>query len=238
MSGWSRFGALPLAALALLVSPGAQGARPMTTDDARVVDPKSCQLESWVRRNRDSTEYWALPACNFWTSTEFTLGGAIGSDPQGTRTTDGVVQVKHVYRPLSPDGWGSGVAAGYVSHPALETGSNVLGDAYGYLLNSFAFGGERLFVHTNLGAIHERATRENRVIWGVGIEAQLWARGYLVAETYGRDVGRPWYQAGLRVWLVPDRVQVDATIGGRAEAGTNERWISVGLRLLSPPFLR
>ena len=27
----------------------AEAARPMLTDDARIVDPKSCQLESWVR---------------------------------------------------------------------------------------------------------------------------------------------------------------------------------------------
>jgi hypothetical protein len=42
----------------------AEAARPMLTDDARIVDPKSCQLESWVRDSKHVTEYWALPACN------------------------------------------------------------------------------------------------------------------------------------------------------------------------------
>ena len=28
----------------------AEAARPMITDDARIVDPKSCQVEAWVRR--------------------------------------------------------------------------------------------------------------------------------------------------------------------------------------------
>lgn len=37
----------------------------MITDDARTVDAKACQVETWVKFNRDSTEYWALPACNF-----------------------------------------------------------------------------------------------------------------------------------------------------------------------------
>jgi hypothetical protein len=36
---------------------------------------------------------------------------------------------------------------------------------------------------------------------------------------------------------VPDRVQVDTTYGDRVGAGGMERWMSVGLRLLSPPFL-
>ena len=44
-------------------------------------------------------------------------------------------------------------------------------------------------------------------------------------------------QLGLRAWIVPDRVQVDATVGhqgGPDRAGT---WASIGLRLLSLPFL-
>ena len=35
----------------------AEAARPMLTDDARIVDPKSCQLESWVRDSKHVTEY-------------------------------------------------------------------------------------------------------------------------------------------------------------------------------------
>ena len=36
-------------------------ARPMMTDDARIVDPQSCQLESWVKTYQHHNEYWALP---------------------------------------------------------------------------------------------------------------------------------------------------------------------------------
>jgi len=36
---------------------------------------------------------------------------------------------------------------------------------------------------------------------------------------------------------VPDRVQLDATYGNRNGGGTGERWFSIGLRLLSVPFL-
>lgn len=69
-------------------------ARPMLTDDARVVDAKSCQLETWVRENIDSTEYWALPACNFTGNLELTVGGAIAKDNNNTETTDIVYQAK------------------------------------------------------------------------------------------------------------------------------------------------
>jgi len=36
---------------------------------------------------------------------------------------------------------------------------------------------------------------------------------------------------------VPNRVQLDATYGNRNGGETGERWFSIGLRLLSVPFL-
>ena len=52
-----------------------------------------------------------------------------------------------------------------------------------------------------------------------------------------QDRRRPLYQVGVRYWVVPERVQVDTTFGNRLGAGGQERWISIGLRLLSPTFL-
>jgi hypothetical protein len=62
--------------------PTAHAARPMITDDARIVDTKSCQIESWVKKSHDSTEYWALPACNFTGNLELTFGGAWSNDAE------------------------------------------------------------------------------------------------------------------------------------------------------------
>ncbi|MCX7627950.1 MAG: hypothetical protein N2Z69_05995, partial [Methylophilaceae bacterium] len=35
----------------LLLTHTVYAARPMITDDARIVDAKACQLESWVKKN-------------------------------------------------------------------------------------------------------------------------------------------------------------------------------------------
>jgi hypothetical protein len=43
----------------------ANATHPLVTDDARIVDPKSCQVESW-----------ALPACNFTSNLELAAGAA------------------------------------------------------------------------------------------------------------------------------------------------------------------
>jgi hypothetical protein len=97
----------------------AWAARPMITDDARLVDAKSCQVESWVRRNRDSTEFWALPSCNFTGNLELTLGGSRTREAGRTETTDVVAQGKTLLRPLATDSWGVGLALGTVGQKPL-----------------------------------------------------------------------------------------------------------------------
>ena len=213
----------------------AHSARPMITDDARTVDSKACQVESWVRFNRESTEYWALPACNFTGNLELTFGGSrthFKEDDGGTRATDIVLQGKTVFKPLEPNGWAVGLTMGGMRHPAARAY-----DAYAYVPASFSFKDDRVVLHTNLGWLHEGERRRHRMTWGLGSETQLSERAYLVAETFGQNQGRPLYQAGIRFWIVPNHVQVDTTYGNRFGHGTAERWISVGLRLLSVPFL-
>ncbi|HUJ87253.1 MAG TPA: hypothetical protein VLX30_10425 [Burkholderiales bacterium] len=215
-----------------LCAPPARAARPMMTDDARIVAPGACQLESWVRRNDDSTEYWALPACNFSGNLELTAGGARTHDAEGTRATDLVLQGKTLFKPLEPDGWGLGLALGTVRHPQLAGGR----DWYGYVPASFAFDGERVVLHFNLGWLRAQATGLDRMTWGSATETRLDERNWLIAEAFGQNQGRPSYQFGLRHWLVPDRVQIDATYGNRFGGDTGPRWFSIGLRLLSAPL--
>lgn len=96
ISAYPPFGiGLSLALCSL--APTANAARPMVADDARIVDAKACQLESWVKKNRNSTEYWALPACNFTGNLELTMGGARTHDDTGTHTTDIVFQSKALF---------------------------------------------------------------------------------------------------------------------------------------------
>lgn len=231
---WLRLG---LAFAASLATSAAQAARPMITDDARIVDAKACQVESWVKFNRDSTEYWAQPACNFTGNLELTLGGARGKDDAGTQTTDIVIQGKTLFKTLEPNGWSWGLAVGNVRRPPIHTSSNLIGDLYAYVPVTFSFRDDRVLLHTNLGWLHEKEAHKHRMTWGVGTEAQLTESAWLIAETFGQNQGKPFYQMGLRYWLVPNHVQVDATYGNRAGSSTQERWFSIGLRLLSPAFL-
>ena len=209
-------------------------ARPLVTDDARVVDPSACQVESWVRKNRDSTETWALPACNFTGNLELTFGGARtrDSDEGGTYASDLQFQGKTLFKPLEPNGWGMGLVAGTVRHPQLPAR-----DWFAYVPMSFSFVDDRFVVHVNAGWLREGESGRQRGTWGIGSETRLHPRLFFIAEVYGQNEGKASHQVGVRYWIVRDRVQLDATYGNIAGDRITDRWFSIGLRLLSPAFL-
>ena len=228
--------ALAAVAAGMAASVPAHAARPMVTDDARIVDDKSCQVESWARRNVDSTEFWALPACNPWGGAELTLGGSWANVDGATHFAAQVVQAKTLFRPYEPGGWGVGLAVGTFRYLQRERENGWPGDAYFYVPVSVAVGSDDLVMHVNAGASHHRDESRTVATWGLGAEARLSERLYFIPETFATDRGRPFFQAGLRYWVIPSRVQVDATYGNRLVSDSRERWFSLGLRLLSPPW--
>jgi two-component system sensor histidine kinase TctE len=232
------FRAAALACLAFaLPAPDAHAARPMITDDARMVDAKACQVESWVRRGREATEYWALPACNPTGHFEVTFGGARTHADGATSFTDQLIQVKTLFRAYEPGGWGVGLGAGTVRHPRRELARGWPGDAYLYVPFSIAAGSDDWVVHANLGAVHRRDAGRTQLTWGLGHEIRIAPRAYFIPEIFRSEQGRPFYQAGIRYWLLPGRLQMDGTFGDRLSSSSRERWVSVGFRVLSPPFL-
>lgn len=217
--------------LALLASlPAAQAARPMITDDARLTDPQACQVESWAHQHRQRNEFWALPACNPGGNFELTLGGAL-SHAHGQKESGALlVQGKTLFKALETNSYGLGLAAGYATQP----GHGQSGTPYFYLPASFSFADDRFVLHTNLGASHDRESRATRLTWGLGSEIQTTSHLYVIAESYGQDKGSPLFQMGLRYWVVPNHIQVDTTYGSQIGSIRDERWFSIGLRLISP----
>ena len=56
-------------------------------------------------------------------------------------------------------------------------------------------------------------------------------RLYGIIETYGQRGEKPTVHTGLRIWIVPNRVQVDTTIGVQ-RSSLERRFGTVGLRVL------
>jgi len=214
-----------LLAAVLLAAPTAEAARPFVTDDARVVDRGGCQIESVVKRQRrfDEAEFWFLPACNPW-GAELTVGHiGVDSTPFGDASTT-VLQGKMLLKPLETNGSGFAFSLGVLAGSANKPYVNGIG--------SFSFFDDRAVVHANLGAWRDGTAKRTRSTWGAGAEVLLMAPWlYGIVESYGTRGEKPTLHSGLRIWIVPNRLQVDTT-AGLQQSTPQRRFATVGLRVL------
>jgi hypothetical protein len=228
-----------LSGLLFFTASHAWAARPMITDDARIVDPKSCQLESWVRSFRGAgTEYWALPGCNPFGGFEFTLGPAHASLPDKQGDWKTLWQFKTLFKELETNGWGWGFALGNLSSRPYEPFLKSK-ELFVNVPISASFMDDKVVMHLNIGGAHTRGNSGSfAYTWGLGTEIELTEKIYLIAETYSQRDLPVEGQLGIRYWIVKDRVQVDATVGTELTGSVvHGRWFTIGLRLLSPAFL-
>ena len=204
----------------------AHAARPFVTDDARVVDRGGCQIETFYKEQRaySGSEFWFLPACNPF-GLELTAGGNRIEDEHSV-----VLQGKTLLKPLQANGSGFALTLGtYYVNP--QDGRNVW-SPYVNGIGSFSFLDDRAVVHANVGAIRDRIAGFDRGTWGLGLEALLVApRLYGILETFGQYADKPTHHAGLRFWIVPNKFQVDSTVGNQ-NGDPPQRFYSVGLRFL------
>lgn len=212
------------ALLAPALASSAWAARPFVTDDARVVEPGHCQVETFYKEQRayPASEYWLLPACNpSFISREHGAELTFGRNRiEGERNT--IVQAKLLFRELKPNGYGlAGSVGSFGSH------------AYVNGIASFSLRDDRAVLHTNLGAFAGTGPTG-----GIGLEALVRPpKLYGILETYGQRGEKPALHYGVRYWVVPNRFQIDATRGDQrgAEPGAEaprRRFYTVGLRVI------
>jgi len=196
--------------LVLSLAAPAHAARPFVTDDARIVE--HCQIETFYKEQRTyaGSEFWFLPACNPF-GFEITVGGnRIEGD------ANEILQTKFLLKRLEPNEIGFALSLGVFG-----------GDPYFNFITSRSFADDRFVVHGNLGAF-----RDAGGVWGLGFEALIVApRVYGILETYGQHRETPTWHYGLRLWVIPDRFQIDATRGEQSGSG-NRQFYTVGLRFL------
>jgi hypothetical protein len=221
-----------LALFSAALPAASHAARPFVTDDARVVDPGHYQIETFVKRQRSfgEHEFWFLPAHNPSERVELTLGGAwVGSSLDGNSRAL-IAQAKTLLKPLQTNGAGYAVTLGVIRLSPDGPASGAT-DPYLNGIGSFSFAQDAVVIHTNAGARRDAGAGLTRGTWGIGAEIRLMERLFGIAETYGERGEKPTRHVGLRLWVVPNRVQIDSTLG--FEHSTPERrFQTVGLRLL------
>jgi len=214
----------------------AHAARPMNTDDANIVDHKSCQMESWVKTTHTSLERWAIPGCNFGGEVEWSLGGNAQNEDAVGNTQFWIAQAKKRWIPVSEGQVGISTTLGAMATRPATADRPEDKDYYLNVPMTVPLGQDR-FVHINAGWVNHQLLGVSRPTWGVGGELPLTPRVIAIAETYGETNVGTRFQLGLRLWVVPQRVQIDTTYGNQVGQPEHLRWFTVGVRLLSPAFL-
>jgi hypothetical protein len=195
---------------------------------------------------------WLLPVCTPVKDLEVSLGLIEISHDGANGHAEYIAQAKTLFKPLATDSWGVGFVMGY-GRPLESDDSSHAYSFYAYIPVSESLWHDRLILHQNLGFFHGRHDPygDNSFAWAVRGEGPIvgrMGRGLVaVLEIYGaeriyRDDAHTTteYQAGLRTWLRPDRVQVDLSRGRtlwRPFAQDGGAGWTIGLTLVTPPFL-
>ncbi len=215
----------------LVLAPAAQAARPFVTDDARIVDKGGCQVETFYKRQHrfDESEFWFLPACNPL-GVELTAGG-LHVDNEGLGGTgSALMQAKMLLKPLETGG--AGFAFTFGALRVAPSQARHVTSPYVNAIGSLSIANDKLIVHANAGAIQDRVEGRARGTWGLGAEMQLAPPRWIgILEVYGQRLEKPTLHTGLRIWIVPDRLQVDTTVGYQ-RGSPERRFHTIGLRLL------
>jgi len=228
--------AIPLLAFATSLLPApAFAARPFVTDDARIVDPGDCQIESFMRNQRqvDESEIWFVPGCTPGTKTEFSLGGfKLDNADSGTSSTV-IAQAKTLLRPLAINGYGLAFTLGVSHQNPVDPTPRSQWAPFINIIGSLSLHDDAVVVHANIGSLQDRTADRTRHTWGIGSEIMLTGtRLSAIVEAYHQEGERPGRQVGLRYWIVPNRFQIDGTYGWQNANPVNRTWTSLGVRLL------
>lgn len=217
-----------------LASLPAFAARPFNTDDARIVDAGGCQIETFVKKQRNAGERedWFLPGCNPGGSHEFTFGGLnIRNDAEG-RASALIAQAKTLLKPLQADGYGVALTLGATRQRPFAADPASHWSPFVNLISSISLRSDAVVVHVNAGALDDRNAGMMRPTWGIGGEILIAPRLYAIVESYGQKGEKAGEQIGVRYWAVPNRLQVDGTLGSQRSGPPARSWISLGIRFL------
>lgn len=218
-----------LALAASVASTPSRADRPLTTEDASILDLKECELDSFVARNPDArtTARWVQFGCGIGFGTQLALAGE-RTRSDGVRESATALVGKTALRPLGTDDYGVTLAYSFGGSRHTGQGFKIEDSDIRAVLTLPQHG---WLFHANLGWAREHASSRDSTVWGLAAERRHALGPFdLMAEIYGDDRGAPWLQTGARWRLIPDRLHLDAAVGVRT-GGTRSKLGSIGLKL-------
>jgi len=220
------------ASLLVVVAPAEAGA-PLVTDDADVIEDKSCQFEAWATARQAARDYWAVPACNFFWNTELSLGFAGENKADAPSARQYVLQVKSQFAKRESV-WSIGAVAGIGRENGSGEPEAPSSAYYGKALLSL-FPTDDLEVDVNLGASRDFGAKAT-VAAGLALQYEIFERTTAFAEVFHDQKGPGSYQVGARYAFVPDRFEAYASYGNRL-GSEKQWWATAGIRINTTAFL-
>jgi hypothetical protein len=220
-----RLATTAVLAVPLLLPVPAHAARPLVAEDASVLAPRFCQLETWRQNNEDNKETWGAPHCGLAGNWELIAGiGQMRPPWNHSRGNPRVLRTKTVLRPLAGNRWGVGL----VLSDQFNAGESLAGDLSLTIPLSVSLWRDQVLVHANAGWVRRQAG-PNGVTWALASEWNVSRLFGLTLEAYGAGHRHSYVQAGARYDLVPRRLTLDAAIGNRFGLRGVERYFAIGL---------
>ena len=216
------------AAILLAITWDAWGGRPLSVEDAAVVEEHGCQVESWIDRSSEATIGWIVPACNFAWNTEWQAGFARSHEGK-TRFSDAYFQGKTLWRePTSENAWGFATVFGLTRKPLNEVHRGY-DNPYALAVWTVSLGEAPVLVHANVGWLKDRETSRDATAWGLAAESPVSAAWALMGEVFGENTDRTYWRIGTRWTAIPRHLDLDLSLLSRTGGGSAERFISLGV---------
>ena len=214
----------------------ARAGAPLVTDDAAIVESKSCQVESWIDFARDARAYWAVPACNFTGHFELSVGGAAWN-PTKRRVHPGMwSRPRRSFRSGRDGFWSIGAVGGVIRDTGEAANDASSETYYGKTLLSL-YPNEVLEVDLNLGGSNVFGAGAT-VTAGAAVQYGVLPRATLLAEIFRDERGPGKFQVGARYAFDPTPIEAYVSYGGRLDSASGDTWWAIiGFRAYTKPFL-
>ena len=221
--------------VALVASVAVRAGQPLITDDAAVIDPKTCQLESWVRPFHDGRELGFVPACNVLENLELSAGGS-RVRASGEVSSTFQLQGKSVFvQPSGERRWALGAQAGAARDTGMPRGGPSFQTHFGRGLVSL-YPTEALEIDLNLGLANTYGSG-TYALAGAALQYLVAERVQLLGELFKDEPGRGGTQVGVRFLAIPHRFEMYLSGGRRLGGAPAEAWATIGIRLQTDAFL-
>lgn len=190
----------------------------MVVDDAAVTTYGAFQVESWY----GTKESWVLPAVSLMPGYEISFGSIFDTGNSFKHDT-WLIENKYIYLEANRN------ALGLVKGVTTNTGWSIQ-SIYAYIPYSRLIMENESILHLNLGFSLEKENEWGyEILYGIRTDLKIFDKYYLLAEMFSADTNKPGYQAGLRIVLLDELLELDITGGSDYDDNYDNPFFNFGI---------